>query len=92
MESKETLAKMGAILCTLAEVVPNGEPVPASSIYLALGMNMMEYTSIIKMLVNTGYVSSTPSTIRITPKGKEIADRINTKMVEQGVHPEKLVR
>lgn len=100
MVSNETLSKIAAILCTIAESVPTDDPVPASTIYLALGMDMMEYTRLVNLMTSNSLIRATPSTLRLTLKGKQIADSILVEMEltdhgnhgqEQGVHPEKLV-
>lgn len=78
------LASIAAILCTLAEVAPNGEVVPASSVYLGIGMDMIEYTYVINILTTSGYVKATPSTIRITIDGKNLADKLNAKIGRVG--------
>lgn len=88
MATNDQLSKIAAILCTIAESAPTGDPVPASPVYLALGMNMMEYTSLVNIMTSNGLIRATPSTLRLTLKGKQIADSISAEMqlTDHGKH------
>lgn len=76
-ERKQVLAIVGAILSTIYEVSPN-DPIPASSIYLALGMNLQQYEYITNAMVSAGLIIKTSSTIAITDSGKAKALELTT--------------
>src|SRR5690606_39802819 len=70
METERRLViDAAAVLATLAEQ-PEGVPVPASSVYMALGMDLGRYDRVIYALVQTGMVDRTIDTLTITPAGR----------------------
>lgn len=78
---QQLLVYVSAILTTLYEVSPD-EPVAASSLYLALGMNMSDYTFVRDMLVDCKWATATPSTIKLTNEGKSKAIEINAALAK----------
>lgn len=63
-----------AVLSTLFEMPC---PIcPASSIYMALGMNMADYQAITYILKSTGLVKVTSETISLTKLGVEYSKKV----------------
>lgn len=65
-------AVLAAVLTTLVEV---GGMSPASSIYLALGMDIDDYAQVSAIMHNAGLANVTATTITITAYGREIASK-----------------
>lgn len=72
--SKSVAAMIAAILTTLAEV---SDAAPESSVYLALGMDMDQYTTIRDVMVRLNLITVKSYTLRLTPLGRQTADKIN---------------
>jgi hypothetical protein len=83
---KDTLAKVAAVLTTLREIVGPGEVVPASQIYMALGWDMMMYTSLVNIMSHNGWVKCTPSTVALTDAGVVLADKITQALERNRVN------
>ncbi len=69
---KALIAKLAAVVATLGEVSPN-EPVAASSIYCALGMDLTAYEEITMLGRRAGWILCTARTIKLTDKGRKAA-------------------
>ena len=70
------LLSIGAIASALAEY-PEGEQVPASPIYLALGMNEYQYRIVIDLMADRGDVIDRGATIELTAQGRELARKVD---------------
>jgi len=79
MDKQQLLTWIAGILTTLNEVSPN-DPIPASSIYLAMGMNMSDYEIVRNMMLAGGWISTTSSTIALTQKGRDKAIELENAM------------
>lgn len=82
MDKQQLLSWIAGILTTLNEVSPN-DPIPASSIYLAMGMNMSDYELVRNMMTSAGWISTTPSTIALTQKGRDKAIELEQAMAQR---------
>ena len=71
---------ISAITSTLFEL--GDSQVPASSIYLALGMNLPEYDTIIYVMGKLGLVVTTSETIALTSKGAELGAKCSMILAE----------
>ena len=70
MTKEEVMTAIAAVTSTLEEL---GNPVsPASSIYLALGMDLGRYDLVAKVLSDAGLANVTSETIQLTEKGLDI--------------------
>jgi len=76
MTNKELTVKLAMIVSTLGETTNPGESIPASTIYLALGSNLEHYNLIAGVGERMGWVQTTPETIKLTPKGREMATKL----------------
>ena len=79
MDKQQLLTWIAGILTTLNEVSPN-DPIPASSIYLAMGMNMSDYELVRNIMLQCDYITTTPSTIALTQKGRDKAIEIEATL------------
>lgn len=66
---KRTKADIVAVALTLAEV-EEGERVPRSSIYLAMGTDLARERCCVESLVSMGWAEATPDWVRLTKKGR----------------------
>jgi hypothetical protein len=73
MSKNEINKYLCAILTTLNEV----EFAPESMIYLAIGADMGKWETLKYMLVSARLATSEDSAMRITPRGRELAEKIN---------------
>ena len=79
MDKQQLLSWIAGILTTLNEVSPT-EPIPASSIYLAMGMNMHDYELVRNLMVQCRFITTTPSTITLTELGRSKASEIESNL------------
>ena len=75
MTRKEVLATVAAVLTTALETEPAA--MPASAIYVALGSDYSKWESIRDLMHASGLVTLTGSTVRLTAKGRETAEKCN---------------
>lgn len=80
-EKNTVITWIAGILTTINEVSPN-DPIPASSIYLAMGMNYHDYELVRNMLLSAGWITVTPSTIALTASGREKAIAIESALTK----------
>jgi predicted transcriptional regulator len=71
--SKRLMVDFAAVVATLADET---RPVPASSIYLALGSDLTRFEAVKTALVASGVVQATSETVALTPKGRELATKL----------------
>ena len=74
---------ISAITSTLFEL--DDGKVPASSIYLALGMNLTEYRTITHVMGKLGLVVTTSETITLTSKGADLGAKCSKILAEAGI-------
>lgn len=55
---------------------------PASQIYLALGMNITEYTSIVSVMTELGLIVTTSETVKLTQKGLDLGEKCSKVLDE----------
>jgi predicted transcriptional regulator len=72
----ELTAIVFAIISTAAEFQEEGLPMPASSVYMACGMDMAKYEKVTQIAVDAGYITKTSEQIFITEKGKELHNKL----------------
>lgn len=80
MNYNELVVKLAAVVSTLAETTNPGENVPASTIYLALGMELHTYESIVGVGTRAGLLNSSAYSVGVTEKGRELASRLEAKL------------
>ena len=71
----QVVTDTAAVLATLGEL---NEPVPASIIYVVLGMDMERYTLLIGALTRMGLVEVKSHLISLTENGRSVASAINS--------------
>ena len=84
MTPDEMSKLIAAVVTTLAER-PAGQKVPASSIYLALGMDLLKYEQLRWVLIEMGLAGASSEQIWLTPKGKQLGDELNAELGEKGL-------
>ena len=72
MSQQKALALIAAILTTIYEVSPN-EPIPASPVYIALGMDIQLYHTLTNVMVKANMIVKTSDTLALTDEGREKA-------------------
>lgn len=72
MSQQRALATIAAILTTIYEVSPN-EPIPASPIYIGLGMDINLYHTLTDVMVKANLIVKTSETIGLTDIGRDKA-------------------
>ena len=82
MNRNELLTYISAILTTILEVSPT-DPIPASSIYLAMGMNLQNYELVRDVMVKCNWVVATSSTIALTSEGRAKATELENALVRK---------
>ena len=78
MTATEIKMKLAGLLVTLAEETG---PVPASSLYLALGSSMSDYQTVTGVGSKMGWIKVTASTLALTATGRVIAGKFAAAMV-----------
>jgi len=77
MTATEIKMKLAGLLVTLAET----GPVPASTLYLALGASMEDYQTITLVGSRMGWIKVTSTTLALTATGRVIAGKFAVAMV-----------
>ena len=72
------------VLGTLAETGLAGTTVPASSIYLAFGMDMSRFEACMDVMERAGLVRRTSCTVCATEKGYALGVEINAELGMSG--------
>jgi len=72
MNQQRLLATIAAILTTIYETSPN-DPIPASPVYMALGMNIELYTQLTDIMVKAKLIVKTSETLALTDVGRDKA-------------------
>jgi hypothetical protein len=67
MTNRDLIVKLAALLSTLRD---EPRPVPASTLYLALGCDMESYRVVSSVGERSGWLKVTPNTIALTAAGK----------------------
>lgn len=81
MNKNDLLARIAALVSTLNE--EPGGMAPASLLYLALGMDMRSYSVVSDLAAQAGLVEKTSQTLTITPKGRELARKMDALMARK---------
>ncbi len=81
MNRNDLLARIAALVSALNE--EPGGMAPASSLYLALGMDMQSYSLVSDLASQAGLVKKTSQTLTITPKGREMARKVGALMARK---------
>ena len=81
LTKNELLTYVSAILTTLLEVSPN-DPIPASSIYLALGMDLGKYELVKDIMVQCNWIVATSFTITLTSEGRAKATELENALAK----------
>ena len=76
MNQKELVLAVAAVVSAAAEF----DFCPCTSAYMALGCDMGKWEVVRSVCVRAGFITCTPSTYRLTEKGKQLAEEINAKM------------
>ena len=71
MTNKDLILKLAALLSFLRDET---RPVPASSLYLALGSDMEAYETVSNVGERAGWLKVTATTIRLTKAGRAKAE------------------
>lgn len=79
MTKEQLYGRVSAILMTLAEL---DGPAPASSIYLALGMDIDMYRRLVDLMKLSGLIIATPETLSLTDRGRSVAAEL-TRVVDK---------
>lgn len=84
MTEQEAKTLIAAVTSTLVEIDPDGTgtPVPASQVYLALGMDMSKYEMLSRILRGAGLAVITAETIALTMKGRELGKACNAILAD----------
>ena len=77
----DTVHVVAAVLSTLHECSPE-KPVAASSIYMALGMDMGSYQRAVAVLRQGGLAKVTSTTIQLTDKGRGVGAECSKILAE----------
>jgi DNA-binding IclR family transcriptional regulator len=78
MKHMELVEQVAAVVSALQEIDPHGKrAVPASTIYVALGMDMSAHQRLAAALQRAGYARCTASKIQLTAAGLEMGALIN---------------
>lgn len=67
--------ELEAVLTVLGEF-DDGTPVPASSIYLAIGSDMTKYEQLVGILGRGGAIERTDDAVELTDKGRDLVAEI----------------
>jgi len=73
-----------SLLLTLDELHKEGaDVIPASHIYMALGMDMGHYEAIRAEMSRLGWIETTVETVMLTEQGKKTASEIRDLIAEE---------
>ena len=75
MTKKDLIVKLALIVSALGETA-NGQSVPASTIYLALGCDLGQYNTIARVGESVGWLKVTGQTVALTAAGREKAKEL----------------
>lgn len=82
MDKQQLLSWIAGILTTINEVSPN-DPIPASSIYLAMGMNIRDYELVRDVMLHCEFITTTSETIALTDKGRAKAIELEQAVAQR---------
>ena len=74
-EHKQILVKLAAVMATLSETTEPGGAVPASSVYIGLGMDLEMYNTLVAVGSRMGWLTLTTETVGLTPAGRKQAEK-----------------
>lgn len=74
MDTKELMARIASLVCALSET--SGGWAPASTLYMAVGMDIHAYETIASVAAQAGLVEKTSQTLTITSKGRDMAAKL----------------
>ena len=73
MDSKQLFIWIATVLTTALEC----QPCPCSSVYTALGMDFGKWETLSGIMTRSGLITIHGHSISLTPKGRELAEKIN---------------
>ena len=78
MSKSELYVALAAVLTTALETEP--QPFPETMAYLALGADMGKWEAVRSVLTQGGFATMDGNAIALTPKGCELAEKLNAAM------------
>ena len=82
MDKKQVMVYLAMILTTLVDLESSG-PIPKSSIYMAMRMDINKYSTMESIMLDAGLCTVTSETISLTDKGRALGIKCNEAIAKK---------